>query len=216
MRRSCIKTRMLYQPNSSQLEQQNSWNSSCNHLYRLHNWYWSNSQQSQWVWHWSCRLLWGNGYGLKMWITWEMEVQIIVATKAIGMGIDKANIWNVIHNGVLENVLSWAQELDRAGRIGNKIVQWFCTAEMTFYMQMPVCSTTYNAKNIAVTFSRDSPIHGGTCRHTFLEYAKDECFWTFLEKQTLMIYQLGLVVIYASLRQAVTLQFKTCAKNLQC
>ena len=148
-----------------------------------------------------------------MWITWEMEVQIIVATKAIGMEIDKTNIWNVIHNGVLENVLSWAQELDRAGRIGNKIVHWFCTAEMTFYMQMPVCSTTYNAKSNAVAFSRDSPIHGGTCRHTFLKFARDECFLTFLEKQTLMLYQLGLVVIYASLRQAVTLQFKTCAKN---
>ena len=205
MRRICIKTRMLYQPNSSQLEQQNSWNSSCNHLCRLHNWYWSNSQQSQWVWHWSCIDYYE-----------EMDMASRCESQAIGMGIDKANIWNVIHNGVLENVLSWAQELDRAGRIGNKIVQWFCTAEMTFYMQMPVCSTTYNAKNIAVTFSRDSPIHGGTCRHTFLEYAKDECFWTFLEKQTLMIYQLGLVVIYVSLRQAVTLQFKTCAKNLQC
>ena len=73
---------------------------------------------------------------------------------------------------------------------------------MTFHMQMPGCSTTYNAKNIAVAFSRDSPILGGTCRHTLLEYAGDECFLTFLEKQTLKPYKLGLVVMFASLRQA--------------
>ena len=157
-------------------------------------------------------------HGLKMWITWEMEVQVSVATKAIGMGIDKANIWNVIHNAVLENVLSWAQELDRAGRIGNKIVQWFCTAEMTFYMQMPVRLTTYNANNIAVAFSRDSPIHGGTCRHTFLEYARDECFltfwrnrhWCFINWDLLWFMHLSGKQWHSSLRHAP----RTCSVNL--
>ena len=36
------------------------------------------------------------------------------------MGIDKADIRNVIHNGVPENVLSWAQELGRAERDGQQ------------------------------------------------------------------------------------------------
>ena len=40
----------------------------------------------------------------------------MVATKAFGMGIDKSIIRHVIRNRVPESVVSWAQELGRAGR----------------------------------------------------------------------------------------------------
>ena len=52
-------------------------------------------------------------------IRWKSnEVNVIVATKAFGMGINKPDIRHVIRNGVPENILSWVQELGRAGRDG--------------------------------------------------------------------------------------------------
>ena len=54
-------------------------------------------------------------------IRWKSgQVQTIVATKAFGMGIDKPDIRHVVRNGVPESMLSWAQELGRAGRDGSQ------------------------------------------------------------------------------------------------
>ena len=46
------------------------------------------------------------------------QVQVIVATKAFGMGIDRADVRHIVRNGVPESISSWAQELGRAGRDG--------------------------------------------------------------------------------------------------
>ena len=144
------------------------------------------------------------------------EVQIIVATKAFGMGIDKANIRNVINNGVPENVLLWAQELGRAGRDGQQTCATILYRRNDISHANAWVLNNLQCKEHCSCILKGFSNSGGTCRHTLLEYAGDECFLTFLEKQTLKPYQVGLVVMYASLRQAVTLQFKTCAKNLQC
>ena len=54
-------------------------------------------------------------------IRWKSgRVQTIVATKAFGMGIDKPDICHVVRNEVPESLLSWAQELGRAGRDGSQ------------------------------------------------------------------------------------------------
>ena len=47
------------------------------------------------------------------------EVNVIVATSAFGMGINKPDIRHVIRFGVPENLCSWAQQLGRAGRDGH-------------------------------------------------------------------------------------------------
>ena len=46
------------------------------------------------------------------------NVQIMIATKAFGLGIDKRDIQHVLRNGVPESLSGWIQEAGRAGRDG--------------------------------------------------------------------------------------------------
>ena len=48
------------------------------------------------------------------------EIQVIVATRAFGLGINKANVRYVIRNGLPPSISAWAQEFGRAGRDGKQ------------------------------------------------------------------------------------------------
>ena len=50
----------------------------------------------------------------------DEQAQVMVATNAFGMGIDKANVKTVIHTQYPENLESYYQEAGRAGRNGEK------------------------------------------------------------------------------------------------
>ena len=55
---------------------------------------------------------------MQLWM--QENAQVIVATNAFGMGIDKANVKTVVHIQIPENIESYYQEAGRAGRNGNK------------------------------------------------------------------------------------------------
>ena len=55
---------------------------------------------------------------MELWM--DEKVQVMVATNAFGMGIDKANVKTVIHINLPENIENYYQEAGRAGRNGEK------------------------------------------------------------------------------------------------
>ncbi|MCC9071549.1 RecQ family ATP-dependent DNA helicase [Flavobacterium sp. F-65] len=69
---------------------------------------------------------------------WMSEnAQVIVATNAFGMGIDKPNVKTVIHTQLPENIENYYQESGRAGRNGEK----------SFSILLTSASDTANAEN---------------------------------------------------------------------
>ena len=48
------------------------------------------------------------------------EVQIIVATRAFGLGINKADVRFVLRNGLSPSISAWVQKFRRAGRDGKQ------------------------------------------------------------------------------------------------
>ncbi len=112
------------------------------------------------------------------------EVDIIVATVAFGMGIDKSNVRYVIHGGMPKSVEHYQQESGRAGRDGLEAECLLIFSNADFMLWKRILEQEQGEATEIALSKLEEMINfctGVTCRHKALvsyfggEYAKTDC-----------------------------------------
>jgi ATP-dependent DNA helicase RecQ len=106
------------------------------------------------------------------------EVDVVVATVAFGMGIDKSNVRFVIHRDMPRNVEAWYQEIGRAGRDGlpSDCVVFFSWADVIAYdaFLRDITDASQRSATRDRTVALFRLLDRGGCRHQALVAYFDE------------------------------------------
>jgi len=107
------------------------------------------------------------------------EIQVVVATIAFGMGIDKSNIRFVVHMNLPKTIENYYQEIGRAGRdgLGSDVLLLYSGSDVVmqreFIEQLEESPYKQNAFNKIEQMSRYATME--ECRHHFIaSYFEDE------------------------------------------